>query len=464
MKSTTIAASLLALMIACGASFGAGYFLAKNEQDTAPKTIAAAPEDDFDDVSNGGSHDPLKLPEADNPNAESPDTSGVSAKRDGDSQIELPDAGPPDMEFAPDDSAGTPINDSAEADAELSKEARDKLAKLKKELGDIELPEFESVLNGEQIDFKATVSGMVVDSTGLPLAGAEIFAIYSETYSASMSGGLVRLVTSGNGDKGSKVATTNSAGEWTVTINRKVREKASLRAKFTATASGYAESESETVTLKHEDARSNVKLTVRGAGSVTGRVVDETGRGISGVTIGLRETSSRGALHGLSLGMGSDYSGVTDASGQFRIERVAEGRYAFRLTGIGVRQIAGPTTVDVQPGRETRTPADFKVAPTCSVKMTLQDAQGNPATGWVSLKFHDVDGKVVKSMNGPIHDGMFEKNDPPVGSFDVEVNVYGSVPQTIRATVLENQLCDLGTLILQPEIKDESGSVIPVDD
>jgi hypothetical protein len=467
MKSSTLLAGVLALLIACGVSFGAGYYLARSQASETPTLRTQV--SDTDDAKPSLDSEPLAAPERKPESAEEAtietDSSEVTPKPVGNPEpvtsVDKPSSDKPAAEIHP--NAG-----------DAPKKLEDEIKGLKDKIKDLEASdpdEFVDLFNGPQVDFSATISGQVVDQAGTAVAGASVHASYSENYSRG-EGRRVSLVMARGEGKGEVIATTDATGSFSATITRKIGEKSTLQVSLTGTGGGFAESEKSTFTLKNGDDKQGVKLALRGAGSVSGRVIDASGRGVSGVKVGLNNAGN-GNFYGDTVdidfggGGGSKYSATTDGAGEFNIEGVAEGRYKFRLTGTGYRQISGPTEIDVKAGENLRAPADFQVAVTASVAAKFIDAQGDGAAGWVTLSFKDSSGKVVKRLNGQINsDGTFEKNDPPAGAFQVEVQVWGYKPQTvIGVTIVEGQRYDFGTITLEPaEDGDAPGVILPGDD
>ena len=454
MKSSTLLAGVLALLIACGVSFGAGYYLAKSQtaESPTPKTQVS----DTGDINPSLDGAPLEAPEkkpgtSEQANPE-PDTPTVTPK--------------PRVDLEPVVDGDKPVSDRPRTNPGVDPVAppKDDAEKLKNEIESlkeklkalpVEPENFEDIFNGPQIDFTATVSGQVVDQAGTAVAGASVHASYSENFSSG-EGNRVSFVMARGEGKGEVIATTDASGSFSATISRKIGEKSSLQVSLTAAADGYAESEKSTFTLKNGDDKQGVKLALRGAGSVAGRVVDGNGRGVSGVKVGLNNSSS-GNFYSDTLeldfgggGGGSKYSAMTDGAGEFLIEGVAEARYKFRLTGTGYRQISGPTEIDVKTGQAIRAPADFQVEVTASVSVKFTTATGGAIVGWVTLAFKDDSGKVVKRLQGQLNsESMFEKNDPPVGTFDVEITVMGYKPHMARAIIVEGQRYDFGVLAVE---------------
>jgi protocatechuate 3,4-dioxygenase beta subunit len=467
MKSSTLLAGLLALLIACGVSFGAGYYLAKSQsaESPTPRTLVSDT-DDTPSLDSKPLDSPDKKPPVTDETTTQPETTEITPK--------------PVSDVLPVVDSENPSTDKPRVvtppPVEGEKNLKDQIKELKDKLKEVEAvdpDEFEDIFNGPQVDFTATVSGQVVDQAGTPVAGASVNANYSENYTSGDTGARrVSFVMARGESKGTPIATTDSTGSFSATITRKISENATLQVSLTATADGFAESEKTSFTLKNGDDKQGVKLALRGAGSVSGRVIDASGRGVSGVKVGLNAAGA-GGFYGETLeldfgggGGNSKYSATTDAAGEFTIDGIAEGRYKFRLTGSGYRQISGPTEIDVKAGESLRAPADFQVAATTCVAAKFIDAQGSAVAGWATLSFKDDSGKVVKRLNGQVSsDGIFEKNDPPAGTFQVEITVWGYKPQTIAVTIADAQRYDFGTITLEPAEEGEGTSIIlPGDD
>jgi protocatechuate 3,4-dioxygenase beta subunit len=474
MKSSTLLAGLLALLIACGISFGAGYYVAK-QQAEAPTTRPVPVADASLDQRPGPEIKPLESPAGETSGTGQPSTERTPK---------------PAEEAAPEATAEpgeTPAKHTPTVEAKQNtqpgqpkpadpKELEDQINELKDKLKDLKLDEvedFENIFNGPKVDFTATISGQVIDGAGVPVAGARVYAGFSENYSSDGEGRRIAFVrSSDDGNSGEAIATTDGAGFFMAAISRKVSEKASLQVSLTANADGYAESKKDTFSLKSGDTKENIKLTLRGAGSVSGRVVDGNGLGVAGVTVSLNPAGGGDFMGGDNIeidfgGRGGKYNTTTDGAGEFLISGVAEGRYKFRLKGAGYRQVSGPTEIDVKSGESARAPADFQVAITASMAVKFTDANGSPVQGWASVKIIGEGGKVAKRMNGPIgKDGLFEQNDPPAGSYEVEFQVWGYKKQTVRANFTEGQRYDFGVISLEPDAEggNSGGIYLPGDD
>jgi hypothetical protein len=451
MRSSRLIAGFFALAIVAGIFFGAGYFIAMDSEEAATPRPVPALESDLDDTV---ARDDRALAPRETASGQDP----AAGPDNGPGTAHKPDAGPETTDPAP---SGAHKDADPKADGETDGPRTDQPGpsvedRIKQQLAKLEEAglDIDSVMGARKADFEATISGQVVDTQGTPVAGAAVKARFSEGFSQDRGGRSVRFVMDDESGEGETIATTDGGGYWTAGINRKVRERAALTVRLTASAATFADSEEASVSLKNGDSREGIKLTLRGAGSVTGRVVDAHGVGVAGVTVSLN--TSQDSLGGgrvvFELPGGARHAAMTDLAGEFLIEGVPEGRYQFQLTATGYRQTSGPTAIDVKAGQVHSAPADFTVAPTGSITATLLDAEGNPPAGWVSVNVKNNEGRVIKRMNGPIGDGgRFERNDPPPGTFEVEFNVRGYKAVTRTVTFIENQNYDFGTLILEPE-------------
>ncbi|MCC6464006.1 MAG: carboxypeptidase regulatory-like domain-containing protein [Planctomycetes bacterium] len=204
---------------------------------------------------------------------------------------------------------------------------------------------------------------------------------------------------------------------------------------------------------------------------MSGRVVDATGRGVAGVTVSL---SGRGEMPDLGgegeimLEMpGSDgrYRAVTDGTGQFVINDVPEGRYRARLRGTGWRQVSGPTELDIKAGHQTTAPADFVVSATAALVARFADGAGAAISGGATVVFRDSSGRSIRRMHGTLGaDGTLTLNDPPVGTFDVEITVWGYKPTTIQAAIQEGLPTDVGLQTLTPDDGKGGAIFLPGDE
>ncbi|MDC1141524.1 carboxypeptidase regulatory-like domain-containing protein [Planctomycetota bacterium] len=327
-------------------------------------------------------------------------------------------------------------------------EGLDGLEGLGGEIPDAET--LEGILGGPKVDLNASISGTVVDTNGVPIANARIYADFMEEASAGGAMSLAISRTSGD-DDGNVIATTDGAGNWQADVSRKIAEKAKLRVSLVAKSDGYAESEVKSVHVKNGDTKEGVKLTLRGAGSLVGYVRDERGGGVEGVAVTLQKgASSFGGGTFVMMGGSGKLSARTDSSGFYRIEEIPEGSYSFSLKADGIREVSGPKRVEIKVGVENTAPAEFVVAQTTALKLTLVNEDGTPVRSFVTVKVEDENGNAVKTLNGMTDEnGTITLNDPPAGTHNVKVTTYSYEPLTIFCDFREGQVYDAGTLTVK---------------
>jgi protocatechuate 3,4-dioxygenase beta subunit len=452
---------LLVVLIASGASFGMGYYVAKQE--------AHAPAPQFDDIaldSSAGNPDTHAHPTA-------PKGPELTEQLDPEATATKPESGTEESADATSQANNSSDDESSKPQTDDASNARNRMqdaanvlrTRLEGDAAGLAIDATE-LLGGPQVDLVATITGTVVDGNGAPVAGAQVHGDFSQTHTAGS--GSVRYMLAATGrERGARLATTNGAGEFRIDVNRKVSENATLRVSLTASEQGYADSAPQSVMLKNGDIKDGITLALRPAGSVSGRVVDQFGRGVQGISVSL--SASSGLASGwqiASFGADAKLSAITDAAGEYRIERVAQGTYRLQVRGAGYREVSGPSQIESKPGTDVRAPADFVVAAVASVRVALQLLSGETTTfNMVILNFKNAEGKAVKKLTGPTDaEGVFTANEPPVGNFTVDIIVLGFQPVTVAAYVNEGLVCDLGTVTLQKAEKADLPSGINLPD
>ncbi len=441
MRPAGLTLGVLAVLIAAAVSFVAGYVVGKGEHPADAPRVALA---DQADPANAGL--PSESGYSPDPHPHQQQT-GARAEVDGPAAV-VPDAAKAsgqDTEFRGDalhepkiDAAGTAPKAKPGATPGSSTEAEGMTGFDASDL-----------FNQPKVPFAASISGIVTDTNGTPIAGADVNGTFSEMHHAGTGGSRISFALAGAGG-GQRMATTDGAGNFRIDIQREVAEKASLSVNLTATAAGYAESERQGISLRNGDNKDGIKLVVRQAGSISGRVVDQSGRGVAGVNVSLNAPQQPGGF-AVRLGGGVGQSATTDAAGEYRIEGVPEGRHALEVSAHGYRQVSGPSVVQAQPGMDTRVSADFVLEAVASIRVTLQSPEGLPLKkAMVTLKVTEATGR-TRTMRARADDnGVVVFNDPPVGTFDVEVSAWGFAAQKVPATIVERVQTELGVITLQP--------------
>lgn len=461
MKNSTLLAMLLLLLIASAGSFAGGFFVGKGQATTT--NVVTPP------IADSTTHPELSgspLQGKSQPAPEPPPVDNATNTAGDSLQQAVPGTTP-----EAGSGAGNPANTSPFTPAKPKSGATvpgETAPAAPMVRGMLEPAEFEDAFGGPRVDVSASISGTVVDQRGSPVAGARVMAEFGETLTSEGNETMRVLVRSSSvGEAGRQIATTDAAGYFSADISHKVPEKATLTLGLTAQADGYAGSRKTNLTIRNGDNKENIKLALRGAGNVGGRVVDANGAGVPGVSVSLRATGGDSGSIEIEMGDfgGGQYSATTDGAGEFLIKGVPEGRYRFRLRSIGVRQTSGPTEIDVADGQDARAAAEFVVAATAALRVTFTDPDGKPASGWATVVVKDGD-RTVKRLQGPVSSkGIFEANDPPAGSFTLEISLWGYKLVSAAGTFAEGVVTDLGHLSLEPSAETPpNGIFIPGED
>lgn len=454
MRSSNMLFGLLIMLGACALSFGAGYMVAKHDQpapspqvqtsDATPDPRPGNPEPDKTEA--GTPPEVYKAP-APRPAPDTPEPGPAGPVAN--ATMPLPTGLLPEGETH----IGRGANDRDQA--EELRDLRERLKELEK-AADEPLDLFSP--NAPKEAFTGTIRGTVLDGNGLPVSGARVHGTYGESMGSNTR--MIRIAYGGRSDDGEVLATTDANGGFQIDVSREVSKGASVIANLTARADGHAESEQLSVTVKPGETKDGVVLKLRQAGSVSGRVVDESGAGVAGAVVSLATAGDGGGGMDLKIempGQRGKYSAVTDAAGDYRIEQVPHGKYTLRLEATGLRQVSGPTFVDAEAGKDTRASADFVVKATTSIKVQLRSTDGSPLRSWVTIELKDSAGKSVWKQQGMTDDqGTFATNDPPQGSYSAVIQAMGYQPETVAATITEGTPCDLGWITLRPA-EGESG-------
>lgn len=163
----------------------------------------------------------------------------------------------------------------------------------------------------------ARVSGVVVDEERRPVAAARVT---SEAAGGDMG---MRLMTF----RDSTNVTTGADGRFSI----RIRGDSDLR--LQATKKGLPQAKSDTVRLQPGERKSSVVLTMPSGIAVTGRVLDPSGKALSGVAVSASETPAGGdrmMMRRFMVSMTGDEEDVvrTGSDGAFAM-RLKEGTYDF---------------------------------------------------------------------------------------------------------------------------------------
>lgn len=446
--------SLPLTLLFCLISFAAGaagMYALNNGPDARPAArrdqCQAADSTDMPSVKAGKPSDDSPASDA---KAAPSDTRPALAKPEAEPRSEPAATAAPDVPAEVHPAPAGPAVPAEKTPAERAKDLRDALDKIKdKSPEELDPEEVLSDMMGKRVDYSVTLSGTVTDSLGNPVAGAEVLAETQET----MDGGSALMVFS-TASAGNRIAVTDAAGAFSGTLTTKVTENSKVSVILRSRAKGHGESKKVTVEVKHGETKEGIALRLLGAGIVTGRVVDAAGQGVAGCTVSLNSMARDGSPlfieSDVEVGSGGRNRAITDATGEYRFEDVAEGSYRLNLRSPGFKEKSGPRSVEVKAGQIVRVDNDFVVAATTSLKVKLVTETGQPAQGWATVEFESSEGKVVEKRQGMVSaEGELQLNDPPVGGFNVTVKLWG-YHDSAKAwhTFTQDQPTDMGTLAL----------------
>lgn len=378
------------------------------------------------------------------------DTGAAHAKSDAEPRGEPAATARPEVPAEVNPAPAAPAVPAEKTPAERAKGLRDALEKIKdKSPEELDPEEILSDMMGKRVDYSVTLAGTVTDSLGNPVAGAEVMAETQETM-----GGEGAMMVFSTASSGHRIAVTDASGAFSGTLTTKVTENAKVSVQLRSRAKGHGESKKVTVEVKHGETKDGIALRLLGAGIVTGRVVDATGQGVAGCTVSLTSLAREGGPmfieNEVEVGAGGRNRALTDASGEYRLEDVAEGSYRLSLRSPGYKEKSGPRSVEVKAGQIVRVDNDFVVAATTSLKVKLVTEGGQPAQGWATVEFENSEGKIVERRQGMVSaEGDLQLNDPPVGGFNVTVKLWGYHDSAKTwHTFTQDQPTDMGTLAL----------------
>lgn len=226
--------------------------------------------------------------------------------------------------------------------------------------------------------FRATVSGVVVDERGMPVAGADVLARVVYPVSAVGDRHQAEL---------GKVATSSRNGsfEATIQLNRNVaRLDVALRAEALWHVAGEPVSVPE---LQQGTHKVNVQLSMIAAGAIFGFVRDADGAPKANVTV----TAARRKVEGEEVPATADTgpgrfaralerlgraSTRTGANGEYRFEALRAGEYDLAASHGNSNVRTAPGAAVVEAGRETRVDTDFVVGPPTTLRFRVLDQDG----------------------------------------------------------------------------------------
>lgn len=340
---------------------------------------------------------------------------------------------------------------------------------------------------GEQVKFEAVVSGKVVDSFNLPVAGAEVFM----DNSAMVDRGSVRMITTSvNFGCGRPSAVTNERGEFSINVERMIAAEAVVTVSLSAGAKDHAASEVLKREVKQGEHVQDLTLKLRSPGSVRG-VVSTVGGHVEGAKVSLRAAGGNRFSFGdgleamwfdpvedvevvdydVATGRGRFNSVVTDQFGVFNIQSLPEGEYEIFVEARGYRcswldqrengKIRRPR-VKVKAGEAASPDMELLMTRTASLRATLQDANGAGIRGAARARLVHREGpragQLARMLHGSCNEhGLVVFDEAPAGDFDVIFMARGwKQSATLRVNLTSAATCEAGVVVLEAGAKSDS--------
>ena len=222
-------------------------------------------------------------------------------------------------------------------------------------------------------NFKGTIIGTVASSFGSLLEGAAIGVRY---YVVDAKGTIAF-----HDDSYLSEVLSDKRGVFVVHVDQTLPKGCRLRVVLRAVKDSYLgggdtvmpytfdgpESNEVTVDFVDGDEVRGVRLELLD-GVVEGRVVDEEGRGVEGVSVMLRNSETS-----------------TDTYGMYRFEQVIAGYHEISIVSHNVRPISGPEEVKAA-AHSTVSPIDFTVRRLNEIRFRITDSDGSPFGGCVDVQ------------------------------------------------------------------------------
>jgi hypothetical protein len=269
----------------------------------------------------------------------------------------------------------------------------------------------------------ATIRGHIVRTDGPPLARAEVRLATTE------KAGPPRTATTD--ESGAYEFTALPAGRYTLTAMKTgyVSLQFGQRRAFEA---------GQAILLKAGETRERVDVALPRHGAVTGRIVDENGEPLEGVSVSVTEIRSVGGRRRIAAVPGVQ-ARQTNELGRFRVYGLPPGDYAVRaevgqagsddLRGFPVTYFPGTTnSAEAQRIRiglaDEVSNVDFALAPVRTARITGRTftSSGEPFEGGVQMRpTWRSTGTVAEAVGGrPLPDGAFEFPNVPPGEYVIQ--------------------------------------------
>ncbi|MHC4811480.1 MAG: carboxypeptidase regulatory-like domain-containing protein [Planctomycetota bacterium] len=306
-------------------------------------------------------------------------------------------------------------------------------------------------LKGEQVTVRTIVSGMVVDTTGMPVPKATIRVALGESV-------VIDAIQNVRWRTSPVLATSDAQGWFRVEVTGRFGRKTTKLVRLTSTAAGFPDCERVEIDLEKHTPTQVVKLVLLGAGTIVGRVLDERGTAVAGARLILfdkHEIPVRGAAEVTEFWEDDDEGTIkTDDFGRYRIQNVEEGDYTLEVTARGYEFVRGPGKFTLSKGGAARV-TDILVRFTTSLRMRLVDDKRLPLRANIWYELHAADGSLVKQAGERTdRDGVVIITKPPAGSMRLVVGVAGyRKSRPVPVTIVKSRQSDVGTVVLTRDSK-----------
>ena len=304
------------------------------------------------------------------------------------------------------------------------------------------------------------MEGRVVDDHGDPVQNAELFMHIAQTVETE-SGSHSNLT---NENSAISIGRTDNDGRFVAVVHRMFAEGAWADINLWAESSGFARSRMVMAKMHHGNSRNDIVIVLQRHGFISGRVIDEHGTGIEGITVVLGgfldfmyEDRRKYPPEYLEAGNdpGSGRITRTDANGVYRFEGVSPRQYAVHISNAAGWRLAAAYShvADVRPGESCSMPDHVLVRTGC-LSFKLVDAIGTPLRkgSRATVTLHDEHSQTRHVLTiGTWGDGHYQRNEPPIGSFTGTIAVNGFRSLTFAVSIAEGSIVTLGALVLEAE-------------
>lgn len=457
MRANPLFLALMCLLLTAGGVLG---FFVVNDAANAPNNAPPRAAQESAEVESPQRPAPAPLPEPE-------------IVRPADKPVPAPEVSKPAAVAKP--SAEEQIRQKVEAmrdnpsEEEMAK-LKEAIAELIKHMGDdeafessetpVEAPKF-------PFEFTATISGTVVDATGVGVAGAQVYGMTSGIKYVPLANekeDSVRKLERRSAAPTRLLGTTDAAGNFKVEFKLGgQREISVLNLSIWAKAANGTSSTQVHLALANKDTKADNRLELPATGALTGRVVDVYGLPLAGARV-MAVQSRDGGRSTMGIGQGGSANQwfTTDSEGRFRMEALTPQEYSLSASLPGYVFGGSALTVTVVAGRETSFPTDVVMKTVTALKVTVTCPERNPAGQNLTASFFDASGNAIrtKSYGAVGKDGVVLFPNAPTAAlfFSISGGTYEATGQ-LACSIKDGMHNDYGTVALKAIEMPKRGSV-----